>query len=69
MYVCKLDISDGFYHIPLDVANTPLLTILLPQQPGKPPLLGIPLALPMGWVKSPPYFCAATETVADNANE
>jgi hypothetical protein len=69
VYVCKLDISDGFYHIPLDVANAPLLTILLPQQPGKPPLLGIPLALPMGWVKSPPYFCAATETVADNANE
>ena len=27
------------------------------------------LGLPMGWVSSPPVFCAASETVADRANE
>ena len=28
----------------------------------------LPLVLPVGWVESPPQFCAATETVADLAN-
>jgi hypothetical protein len=69
VYVCKLDISNGFYHISLNVADAPLLAVLLPQQPSKPPLVGIPIALPMGWVESPPYLCAATETVANNANQ
>jgi hypothetical protein len=32
-------------------------------------LVAFPLALPMGWTQSPPYFCALTETVADVANE
>jgi len=69
VYLCKLDISDGFYRIPLNVRDAPLLAVILPQEPGEPPLVAIPLSLPMGWVESPPYFCAATETVADLANE
>ena len=32
-------------------------------------MIAIPLTLPMGWKKSPPLFCTATETVADLANE
>ena len=32
-------------------------------------MVAIPLTLPMGWKKSPPLFCTATETVADLANE
>jgi hypothetical protein len=31
-------------------------------------MIGFPLALPMGWVNSPPYFSAATKTIADLAN-
>jgi hypothetical protein len=31
--------------------------------------VAFPLVLLMGWVSSPPYFCAHTETVADVANE
>jgi hypothetical protein len=31
-------------------------------------MIGFPLALPMGWVNSPPYFTAATGTIADLAN-
>jgi hypothetical protein len=31
-------------------------------------MIGFPLALPMGWVTSPPYFTAATETITDMAN-
>ena len=30
--------------------------------------MAFPLVLPMGWVNSPPAFCAATETSADIAN-
>jgi hypothetical protein len=32
-------------------------------------LVGFPLVLPMGWMQSPPLFTAATETVADLANQ
>ena len=31
-------------------------------------MVAFPLVLPMGWVNSPPYFCAATETAADLMN-
>ena len=32
-------------------------------------MMAIPLTRPMGWKNSPPFFCTATETVADLANE
>jgi hypothetical protein len=44
------------------------LACLLPKDASEPQLVAIPLALPMGWVESPPYFCAVTETIADLAN-
>ena len=31
-------------------------------------MVALPLTLPMGWMDSVPYFCSATETVADIAN-
>ena len=30
--------------------------------------MAFPITLPMGWTESPPYFCSATETIADLAN-
>ena len=69
VYANKIDISDGFYRIPLLDGNTaPNLSVMLPALPGEPLLVGIPLALPMGWVESPPIFCSFTETIADLAN-
>jgi hypothetical protein len=38
---------------------------VLPQEVGMPITLVNPTSLQMGWVESPPYFCAATETVRD----
>jgi hypothetical protein len=38
---------------------------VLPQENGKPITLVIPTSLQMGWVESPPYFCAATKTARD----
>ena len=59
----KVDIADGFYQIQLNVDDIPKLGVLFPTKEGKEPLV-----LPMGWVNSPPTFCAATETSADLEN-
>jgi hypothetical protein len=42
---------------------------VLPQEDGKPITLAVPTSLQMGWVKSPPYFSAATETSCDISME
>jgi hypothetical protein len=68
VYLNKIDISDGFYRVPLNADMALKLACMLPREPGEPPLVAIPLALPMGWVESPPAFCAVTETIADMAN-
>jgi hypothetical protein len=68
VYMNKIDISDGFYRVALAAASCPKLAIVLPTRPGEPTLLAIPLSLPMGWIESPPAFCAITEAVADLAN-
>jgi hypothetical protein len=65
----KIDISDGFYRVSLTADSATKLAIVLPTQPGNPTLVvAIPLSLPMGWVESPPAFCAITKTVADITN-
>jgi len=69
VYLCKIDIADGFYRIWLLPCDIPKLGVLFPTNSGEPPLIGFPLTLPMGWVESPPFFSAATETVADLANQ
>jgi hypothetical protein len=40
---------------------------VLPQREGEPTRLVVPTSLQMGWVESPPYFCAASETARDVA--
>ncbi len=42
---------------------------VLPHEEGKPITLMVPTSLQMGWVESPPYFCAATETLRDISME
>ena len=66
--MAKLDLSDGYYRIPLSAHAALELAVILPPDGNSGPLLGIPLSLPMGWSLSPPYFCLFTETVADLAN-
>jgi hypothetical protein len=68
VYLIKIDLSDGFYRIQVKPEDVPQLGVILPREPDAPPLIAFPLALPMGWTESPPYFCAATETVKDLAN-
>ncbi len=64
----KLDISDGFYRIGLNIDDIPKLGVVFPTLPGDKPLIAFLLVLPMGWMNSPPIFSTATETIADTAN-
>jgi hypothetical protein len=61
--------ADEFYPVWVRVRDIPKLGIAFPALAGERPLIAFPLCLPMGWTESPPYFCSATETVADLANE
>ena len=69
VYLIKIDISDGFYRIALNIDDIPKLGVVFPTLPGEEPLVAFPLVLPMGWSNSPPIFSTATETIADLANE
>jgi hypothetical protein len=64
----KQDVKDGFYRMFLRAADCLRLALLLPTYEGEPLMVGVPLACTMGWVESPPTFCAMSETVCDRAN-
>ena len=68
VHMIKVDIADGFYRMWVSASCVPTLGVVFPHLPGEEPLVAFPLVLPMGWVSSPPYFCALTETIADLAN-
>jgi hypothetical protein len=69
VYLMKVDIADGYYRVWVRAEDIPKLGVSIPALTGGEPLVAFPLSLPMGWVSSPPYFCAASETAADLANE
>jgi hypothetical protein len=69
VYMSKIDIADGFYRIWVRSSDVPKLGVLFPSLPGDEPLVGFTLALPMEWEEAPKIFTAATETVADLANQ
>ncbi len=69
VFLAKFDISDGFYRMHLVPDQAPNLAVSMPRCKGEPPLVAIPLVCTMGWVNSPPSFCAMSETVADIANQ
>jgi len=60
--------ADGFRRVLLMVDAIPKLAVSFPKYPGEEQLVDMPLTFPMGWLESAPYFCATTETVADQAN-
>ena len=66
--MAKIDVADGFYRVWVQTRDIAKLGVVLPASPGCTPLIAFPLALPMGWVESPPYFTAVTETTCDLAN-
>ena len=66
----KIDISDGFYRVNLNIDDIPKLGAAYSAAPGKKQLIAFPLVvLPMGWNNSPSAFCTVTETIADTTNQ
>ncbi len=65
--MAKWDIKDGFWYMDCAEGEEWNFAYVLPHEEGKPTKLVVPTLLQMGWVESPPYFCAATETSRDVA--
>ena len=63
--MAKWDIKDGFWRMDCAAGEEWNFAYVLPQEEGEPITLVVPTSLQMGWVESPPYFCAATETSRD----
>ena len=68
VYLAKVDLADGFYRLTLSDSSILKLGVAFPKYEGEEQMVALPLSIPMGWVESPPAFCAVTETVADLAN-
>ena len=60
VHLGKIDIADGFYRIGIRPHDIPRLGVILPSAGGEP-FVALPLALPMGWVESAPYFTSASD--------
>ena len=69
VFMAKWDIKDGFWRLDCEEGAEWNFAYVLPQEEGQPVKLVIPTSLQMGWIESPPYFCAASETGRDVAAE
>jgi hypothetical protein len=61
-FMAKYDIKDGFWRMQCKQGKEWNFCYVLLQPEGEPVRLVVPASLQMGWVKSPPYFCAASKT-------
>ncbi len=61
----KLDISDGFWRLVVQEADSYNFGYVLPQHDGEPIQIVVPSAVQMGLIESPPLFCAVTELARD----
>ena len=70
VYISKVDLSDVYIRWWVGMEDVPSVAFLSPKKtPSNTYLVGFHLYLPMGYVEIAPYFCMATNTVADLANE
>ena len=67
IFLAKWDIKDGFWRLNAEAGQEWNFSYVMPQPPGEPVRLVVPTSLQMGWIESPPYFCAASETARDVA--
>jgi hypothetical protein len=67
IFMAKFDIKDGFWRLDCQQGEEWNFAYVLPQREGEPVRLVVPTSLQMGWVESPSYFCAASETARDVA--
>ena len=69
VFFAKYDIKDGFWRLMCEEGAEYNFAYVMPQKEGEPIKLVIPTSLQMGWTESPSYFCAASETARDIAEE
>lgn len=67
VFMAKWDVKDGFWRLVGRKGEEWNFAHVLPQEEGKPTMLVVPTSLQMGWVESPAFFCAASETARDVA--
>lgn len=65
----KLDIKDGYWRMIVEAGKHINFAYVLPDVIGERIRLVTPSALQMGWMESPSFFCAATETARDLAEQ
>ncbi len=69
IFMAKWNIKDGFWQLDCKLGEEFNFVYVLPQAAGMPTVIVVPTLLQMGWVESPTYFCAATETARDIASD
>jgi hypothetical protein len=69
IFWAKWDIKDGFWRLDCEDGKEWNFAYVLPSSHGQEPTLIVPTSLQMGWIESPPYFCAASETARDVAEK
>jgi hypothetical protein len=67
VFMAKWDIKDGFWRLDCVEGEEWNFAYVLPSLENGDPQLVVPNSLQMGWIESPPYFCAASETGRDIA--
>ncbi len=67
IFMAKWDVKDGFWRLQCRDGEEWNFAYVLPQEEGSAVRLVVPTSLQMGWIESPPYFCAASETARDVA--
>ena len=69
IFMAKWDIKDGFWRMYGEEGQEYNFAYVLPQLAGEQIYIVVPTSLQMGWVESPPFFCAASETARDVAQD
>eukprot|EP00986_Skeletonema_menzelii_P004917 scaffold1721_cov105-Skeletonema_menzelii.AAC.2 len=69
IFMAKFDIKDGFWRLDCAVGEEWNFAYVMPQEEGQPIRLVVPTSLQMGWIESPPFFCTASETGRDVAED
>ena len=67
--MAKWDVKDGFWRLDAEAGKEWNFAYVLPQKEGEPVMFVVPTSLQMGWIESPGYLCAASETAHDVAEQ
>jgi hypothetical protein len=68
IFMAKWDIKDGFWRLACESTKEWSFAYVLPSTHNSDAVsLVVPTSLQMGWIESPAYFCAASETARDVA--